>query len=270
MEPLEFIDPEYQAESHSRYHLYLELSEKAFRAVFIDPLNLKVCRLLDSNNSSLEDFLNRLGKIQESKTLVAIANRTASLIPESIFEEKAVADYMNLINDTELKIEDIRWDNLPSVSANLVYAVETELITKLESKINQVSIGHHASFFIYLCSLEQAQHDETVMYVNLDSSRIDLAVFNAEDLQFYNAFQNYGNQDPLYHIAHVAETLKIPTQHINCKLSGSFSQSQIEQLGTYLGSVNRRSIDSQLKLPPNLIPENQLTYHSLIQLHLCE
>jgi len=269
MQPLEIISPEYSPEGHFSYHLYLELSDKLQSAVIVSPESLQILKLVQ-RESDVESFISSLGDSGFKSCLVSLVNESSMLIPVTEFDASSIQAELTMVNDRDISAESIRWDSLNDPQANLAYTADPNLVARLEQQFNNISIGHSATFLIFLWNIESSGAKGNAMFCNSSAEGIEIACFKDSELQYFNQFPNYGKNDLLYHLLNCSEVLDLKRDKLRLNLSGDLSQEQIIEIKKYFSVVNFLNPDSRLSYPEVLTSELKNKLYTLLQLHLCE
>lgn len=270
MNSLEIIDPEYRSEYHSAYHLYLEFSECGASALIVDPQSLKNLKFVSKPEISAEDFCVSLGEPNFKQVLCSLKTKNASLVPMAEFKAEEVNSYLSFANADNFDNKDIRWDSLSEPEANVCYATSKALIETLEARYSSISIGNHASFFIYLATLEKSNSEHAQVFVNQAEDAIDICVFQQSKLLFYNRFKAFGKHDVLYHLMNCLDIFELKPEEIRLELSGFIDSVEQEGLRKFVKHVHERDSDPRLQSCEEMNKNIRQEYHSLFQLHLCE
>ncbi|WP_411896196.1 DUF3822 family protein [Winogradskyella sp. A2] len=185
---------------------------------------------LSSNMAFADDF---------NEVLVIHQNELASLVPKQLYDDKYKADYLKF-NSKILKTDFIATDELVINESINVY-VPFVNINNFVFDTFGTFIYKHSSTVLIDSILQREENSETSkVFINVNTTSIELAVFNNKELQLFNVFEYYSKEDFIYYILFVFEQLKLDTETTRVELSGNIDVNDelYKTLYTYVRHVD--------------------------------
>ncbi|WP_147676879.1 DUF3822 family protein [Algibacter pacificus] len=216
----------------------------------LNPLELldQVKQCFD-NEALLQNKFESLNVIHE--------NELSTLVPQTIFNENAIADYLKF-NSKILKSDFVTFDNIDinqSVNVYIPYVNVNNYIFDLYGDFTY----KHASTVLIETILEWEKNSESSnFYVNVNQNRFEIVVTNQGKLQFYNSFEYATKEDFIYYILFTAEQLKLDTETLNLILLGAVNKNdELYNIAyKYIRNVSFGSLKNNYKFTNVLKPNH--------------
>jgi hypothetical protein len=139
------MDESFLVQDLGKYHLYLAVGRQVFRAAVMDAERNKFIVLEDYEliqvhtpvqvAQQVQDILKNheyLGLPGWKKIRVAVKNQSFTLVPETLFEPQAVADYLRLNCTLDLYHEQVLTYRHRAIEAVNIFAADKYLLRALE------------------------------------------------------------------------------------------------------------------------------------------
>lgn len=148
----------------------------------------------------------------------ALFHRNATLVPRRLFQHGNLAAYFKLLlNPADYTYA---YDELPEFDAYLVYATEPGLARLCADFFPRARMRHLA-----VPLLRQARElnaaEEHRVFVNIRNQVAQIAVFERQNLLFYNAFTFSASPDLLYYILMVYDQFRLDPREIPLTVGGN-------------------------------------------------
>lgn len=198
---------------------------------------------------------------------VVYYNELSVLIPNSLFSEDHLADYLKF-NTRILQTDYITFDTIKANESVCVYVPYVNINNFLYEKYGSFEYKHFSTVLIEtILNLEKNATSEK-MYVHVDRNHFEIIVINQNELKLYNTFEYTSKEDFIYYILFTAEQLQLNPEDFNLVLLGRISKDD-ELYGIaykYVRHVSILSNDSNYLLAENIdskVFQNFVLMHNL-------
>ncbi|WP_299229386.1 DUF3822 family protein [uncultured Psychroserpens sp.] len=178
------------------------------------------------------EVLNQLRTIIETNTdyqqqfdsvLSIYKNELSTLVPESLFDEAFLADYLKF-NAKILKTDYISYDTIVANQCKNVYVPLVNINNYLFENYGSFVYKHASTILIETVLQYAVKHEATQVYINVNASDYEMLVANSSKLIFYNTFDYNTKEDFIYYILFTLEQLKLNPETVKIHFSGSISE----------------------------------------------
>lgn len=177
---------------------------------------------------------------------VIYANELYSLVPQKLFSEKNLSDYLKY-NTKILQTDFLAYDELSTLAANLVYIPYANINNYLLDTFGPFNYKHSVAVFLENFKPQTTQ-DEALVYMY--QNHFDLCIFQQKKLILSNSFGFQTAEDVAYFLLFTLEQLKIDTEVVKVRLWGNIEEDSdlFKLLYTYLRhiSVPKKEADKVL------------------------
>lgn len=180
-------------------------------------------------------------------------NNLATLVPNSFFDERKLASYLNF-NIKTLATDFITFDNLETLDSKNIYVPYVNINNYLFQNFGEFEYKHHSTVLIEkLLKLNRIK--EKTMFVNVSKATLDIVVLENDKLVLSNTFSYNSKEDFIYYILFVAEQLNIDTKEFPLYFMGEITLNSAIYKTTYKYIKNvyffesSNSIFSELSIP---------------------
>lgn len=189
---------------------------------------------------------------------VFYAHSLFSLVPRSYFEEEKLSDYLKY-NIHLLPTDELSFDKLKKIEANLAYIPFTNINNYLFEKFGEFTYKHVVSVFIDQC-IKLADPEKTEMFIQVFPTHLSLCVFDEGELQIANNFDYYSPEDFIYYVLFVIENLKIDRENMNLWLGGAIEENSkiFDLLYAYIKEVKFLSGSEEVTIKTPVLKEAEL------------
>jgi hypothetical protein len=135
-------------------------------------------------------------------------NELSTLIPNSLFDEEDLADYLKF-NSKILKSDFIAYDAIDANESKNIYVPYVNINNFIYEQFGAFSYKHSSTILIEQILRLEKNAEDTKMYVHVSSSHFEIIVTKAGQLILYNTFDYNTKEDFIYYILFTAEQLKL-------------------------------------------------------------
>ncbi|MBV7267994.1 DUF3822 family protein [Winogradskyella luteola] len=219
------------------------------------------------------DTLNRIKAEMSSNTVfsdefnsvvVIHQNELATLIPKALYSENLKADYLKF-NAKILKTDFITHDEILINDSVNVYIPYVNINNYIFETFGEFTYKHSSTLLIDTILQKNGSDKKTKVYVQVNSSTIEVLVLDKGQLQLFNVFEYRSKEDFIYYVLFVFEQLKLDVETTEIKLSGRIEKDDelYQMLYTYVRHVDIIGTDFNYKFS-EIIKDKNLHHHFLI------
>lgn len=150
-------------------------------------------------------------------------NELSTLVPESIFNENALADYLKF-NSKILKSDFVTFDYIDTNQSVNVYIPYVNVNNYIFDLYGDFTFKHASTVLIETVLESEKDSEGSSFYVNVNQNRFEIVITNQGKLQFYNSFEYATKEDFIYYILFTAEQLKLDPEKLNLVLLGAVNK----------------------------------------------
>lgn len=215
----------------------------------------------------LKHCFNSFKELQDSFSNIHVIheNELSSLVPKTVFNEDALADYLKF-NSRILQSDYITYDNILANDSVNVYVPYVNINNYLYETFGSFEYKHSSSILIENLLAAEKNSEELKMFVHVANSHFEILVIENGKLLLYNTFNYQTKEDFIYYILFVAEQLNLNPEAFKLVLLGAISKNDeyysiaynyIRNVEIYaLGNVHSISSEVDEKNYPNYIINN--------------
>jgi hypothetical protein len=151
----------------------------------------------------------------------AFSNLNATLVPRRLFTADDLPAYFKLL----LRPADYEYhyDPLPEFDCYLVYAVEPVVTRLCKQYFPALHISHLATSLLKTWQIATPADDYRV-FLNTRNQQAQIAVFDRQNLLYYNAFQFENDSDLLYFVLLAYDQFRLSPEITPLTVSGTITQ----------------------------------------------
>ncbi|MCL5128061.1 MULTISPECIES: DUF3822 family protein [unclassified Algibacter] len=150
-------------------------------------------------------------------------NELSTLVPKSIFNEGAIADYLKF-NSKILKSDFITFDTIDSNQSVNVYIPYVNVNNYIYDLFGDFTYKHASTVLIETILESEKESGNSQFYAHINHNRFEIVITNKGELQFYNSFEYTTKEDFIYYILFTAEQLKLDPETLNLILIGDINK----------------------------------------------
>ncbi|MDN3667467.1 DUF3822 family protein [Algibacter miyuki] len=150
-------------------------------------------------------------------------NELSTLVPQSIFNENNLADYLKF-NSKILKSDFITFDTIDLNQSVNVYIPYVNVNNYIYDHFGDFTFKHASTVLIETILATEKTSETTQFYAHVGQNQFQIIVLKNGKLQFYNSFVFHTKEDFIYYILFTAEQLKASPESLNLLLLGDVKQ----------------------------------------------
>jgi len=150
-------------------------------------------------------------------------NELSTLVPQSIFNENNLADYLKF-NSKILKSDFITFDTIDLNQSVNVYIPYVNVNNYIYDHFGDFTFKHASTVLIETILATEKTSETTQFYAHVGQNQFQIIVLKNGKLQFYNSFVYHTKEDFIYYILFTAEQLKASPESLNLLLLGDVKQ----------------------------------------------
>jgi len=191
-------------------------SEKVVFAQELTPYEiLKRLKLLFSSHHIEED--------QFSEIVVVHRNNLFSLVPQVLFNEDELANYLKF-NTKILANDHLAFDELESFQMNNVYVPFVNINNYIYDLFGEFTFKHNGTVMVESLLNNHSSSKEAVCYIHTSQRQMDVTVIASKKLLLFNSFNFVTKEDFLYYLLFTLEQLELDTESVAIKLFGDIEK----------------------------------------------
>ncbi|MDB5261825.1 MAG: hypothetical protein JWQ14_1106 [Adhaeribacter sp.] len=210
---LKITDESFDSQQLSAYHLCISYSLNRVRLAVLDVARHKFIALEDYELSNIFTTAQGAQVFQEAfsahpylfssdwqQIKISVTNHNFTLIPDTLFEPEAAADYLRLNCDFDPERESIFTYHHQRIEAINIFSVDTYLQQVWQEKLpaKKITYLHLTSALISGLLQHSERNPERKLYAYIEKKSLCLLVIAAGKLEFCNLFQGNTPEDFLY------------------------------------------------------------------------
>ncbi|WP_010182739.1 DUF3822 family protein [Aquimarina agarilytica] len=253
--------------SNSTYSLSIQLSLNGFSFYITSNTGDIVSKYHESNDTipfNEQQLLEKVSKIFDSKPElqatfksidVIYYNELFTLVPKTLFDEKALKTYINYSVKT-LATDYITYDELNTGIIN-VFIPYVNVNNFLLEKLGEFNF-HHSSGILINHVLEKEKYSLTKkVSIFVAPNQFDLICCKGTDLLLFNSFKYTTNEDVLYYLLFCLEQLDLSPNQIEVELINTISTDLFDLLYTYIRNISQPKIEENTIDVLHLLAQNE-------------
>ncbi|MGS0526952.1 DUF3822 family protein [Zobellia nedashkovskayae] len=191
-------------------------SEKVVFAKELTPYEiLKRLKLLFSTHNIEED--------QFSEIVVVHRNNLFSLVPQVLFNEDELANYLKF-NTKILANDHLAFDELESYEINNVYVPFVNINNYIYDLFGEFTFKHNGTVMVESLLNNHSASKEAMCYIHTSQRQMDVTVIASKKLLLFNSFNFVTKEDFLYYLLFTLEQLELDTESVSIKLFGDIEK----------------------------------------------
>ncbi|MGY0392327.1 DUF3822 family protein [Bizionia sp. KMM 8389] len=151
-------------------------------------------------------------------------NELATLVPEALFQEANLADYLKF-NSKILRSDFISFDRIEENNSVAVYVPYVNINNYIYEQFGTFSYRHFSTILIDQLLKQEIGETDTKMYVHVEKSHFEIVVIKASKLLLYNSYEYTSKEDFIYYILYTAEQLDLDPNSFPLLFMGQVSEN---------------------------------------------
>lgn len=192
-----------------------------------------------------------LEKIDNLK--VYYAHPYYALVPRPYFLEEKLSEYLKF-NTALLATDELNYDRLAEMNANLVYVPYTNVNNYLLDKFGEFTYQHAVSVFIDQC-INSSNKAKQEFFIQVYPTHFDCGVFKEGELQLCNSYDYFAPEDLVYYVLFIVEQLGLDPEEFELKITGDLlpDTETHKLLTTYIRHIQFAPNSLKLELQPETL-----------------
>lgn len=162
-------------------------------------------------------------QIQFDDILVIHENDLSTLVPDALFNEDYLADYLKF-NSKILKSDFISFDTLKRNKSVNVYVPYVNVNNYIYEAFGEFTFKHFSTILIDEILKNEVNTTSPRVYVHVSKNHFEIIITEKGELQLYNTFEYSNKEDFLYYILFTMEQLKLDTEVVKVVFLGNISK----------------------------------------------
>ncbi|OIQ16040.1 DUF3822 family protein [Lacinutrix sp. MedPE-SW] len=222
----------------------LEITDKEL-SIQLSLNGLSFCVLNTSNNTitaikhfskekkltpfELLDFVKHLFNTESllkenyNKVTVIHTNELSALVPQALFNEDAMADYLKLSSKI-LKSDYITYDTITANETVNVYVPYINVNNFIYDHFGAFTYKHFSTVLIENLVAAEKNASDDKLYINVNTTHFELLAFAKGKLLLYNTFEYTTPEDFIYYVLFTTEQLEFNPETISAILLGAIEK----------------------------------------------
>jgi hypothetical protein len=270
-----------------QYHLLLNIGTRDFQILVIEPGGNKVLLLEDFVLPSLtsnEELIHILDHLFDShaflkagfwkKIKVAIKNQKFVQVPQALFAEDSLSEYLRFNANVDPQQETILYTKNERSQAVTVFAIHNELKNWLSRVYpsNQPTITHQSAALIEGTMEYAKSRTDNPLYIYVDRFKLHIVACKADQLIYYNQFAIKQFSDYIKYIMMVMKSLNMDQQSSQIVLWGYIGKNSphYHEFYKYINNVIFGSHPDYLKFSYVFDEVQEHHFFDLYSIHLLD
>jgi hypothetical protein len=270
-----------------QYHLLLNIGTRDFQILVVEPGGNKVLLLEDFVLPSLtsnEELIHILDHLFDShaflkagfwkKIKVAIKNQKFVQVPQALFTEDALAEYLRFNANIDLSQETLLYTKNSRSQAVTVFAINNELRNWLSRVYpnNQPTVTHQSAALIEGTMEYAKSRTDNPLYIYVDRFKLHIVACKPDQLIYYNQFAIKQFADYIKYIMMVMKSLNMDQQTSQIVLWGYIGKNSphYHEFYKYINNVIFGSHPGYLKFSYVFDEVQEHHFFDLYSIHLLE
>ena len=192
-----------------------------------------------------------------SAVKVIYINELSTLVPEPLFNEECIADYLKF-NSKILKSDYISYDKIQANNSVNVYVPYVNINNYIYEKFGSFIYKHFSTVIIENILLAEKKSNTQKVYVHIDIDHFEILILNKGKLTLYNTFEYKTKEDFIYYILFSCEQLNLDPETVELALLGRVKkEDDIYKIAyKYVRHVEINDLKTDFILPENLSKNN--------------
>ncbi|MFK8008338.1 MAG: DUF3822 family protein [Saprospiraceae bacterium] len=210
-------------------------------------------------------------KLPFQKKTVGFINNKTTFVPNKFFQEKEVDTYLSK-QVGSLEADQIFVDEVELMGAKNVYAFDQEVYFLVKGYLPNARFIHNATSVLQGFSFNQNNSSGKKVYVNVKGDHLQIALFDNQEMVFYNSFAFQNEQDFIYQVMLVFNQFRLSTDSNPVILSGQITKDSkiYRMLFRYINKIQFSKAPSAIQLGGNYHGIPTHFFFDLFSLGLCE
>lgn len=177
--------------------------------------------LLDELKNLFQE--HQLENMEFDEVVVVHSNTLFGLVPKSLFNANHLLEYLKF-NTKVLGTDVLSYDIVENHELVNVYVPYMNINNYIYELFGEFTYMHNGTVLLQSLMNNQTQNQETICYVHVSKSQLDITVLDQRKLLLYNSFLYSTKEDFAYYLLFVLEQLELDPKTASVKLFGSIEE----------------------------------------------
>jgi hypothetical protein len=166
---------------------------------------------------------HQLNNMEFDEVVVVHRNTLFGLVPKSLFNADHLFEYLKF-NTKVLGTDVLSYDIVENHELVNVYVPYMNINNYIYELFGEFTYMHNGTVLLQALMNNQTQNQETICYVHVSKSQLDITVLDQRKLLLYNSFLYATKEDFAYYLLFVLEQLELEPKTAIVKLFGSIEE----------------------------------------------
>jgi hypothetical protein len=166
---------------------------------------------------------HQLNNMEFDEVVVVHRNTLFGLVPKSLFNADHLFEYLKF-NTKVLGTDVLSYDMVENHELVNVYVPYMNINNYIYELFGEFTYMHNGTVLLQALMNNQTQNQETICYVHVSKSQLDITVLDQRKLLLYNSFLYATKEDFAYYLLFVLEQLELEPKTAIVKLFGSIEE----------------------------------------------
>lgn len=166
---------------------------------------------------------HQLNNMEFDEVVVVHRNTLFGLVPKSLFNADHLFEYLKF-NTKVLGTDVLSYDIVENHELINVYVPYMNINNYIYELFGEFTYMHNGTVLLQSLMNNQTQNQETICYVHVSKSQLDITVLDQRKLLLYNSFLYATKEDFAYYLLFVLEQLELDPKTAIVKLFGSIEE----------------------------------------------
>lgn len=266
MQQLLFKNTAIDIENSNQNHLNIECGFGLFKAIVFNTVSNDVIWACEKEATGIAQAITdaNLHESGYENVHINLINPYSTLIPNQLFEERHVPNYLNYNFET-IENTICSFDTLKTIEARncyLLFEKEKDTIFEL---FNNARIGHQSTAFI-----ELNRSNDSIVTIEMHPTHFQLMHMKDNQFKVFNCFAYENAEDLLYYITYALKQLEVENNN-KIEIAGWIDENNdiYKKLASYFPQIKITKANSS-PVKPGCIPLNKMHhFNQVIRQHVC-
>lgn len=166
---------------------------------------------------------HQLENMEFDEVVVVHSNTLFGLVPKSLFNANHLLEYLKF-NTKVLASDVLSYDTVENHELVNVYVPYMNINNYIYELFGEFTYMHNGTVLLQSLMNNQTQNQETICYVHVSKSQLNITVLDQRKLLLYNSFLYDTKEDFAYYLLFVLEQLELDPKSAMVKLFGSIEE----------------------------------------------
>ena len=166
---------------------------------------------------------HQLNEMEFDEVVVVHRNTLFGLVPKSLFNADHLLEYLKF-NTKVLATDVLSYDIVENHDLVNVYVPYMNINNYIYELFGEFTYMHNGTVLLQSLMNNHTQNQETICYVHVNKSQLDITILDQRKLLLYNSFLYETKEDFAYYLLFVLEQLDLDPKTATVKLFGTIEE----------------------------------------------